>query len=177
MNSHLQKILAQGCLLLALSLAQPAQAAPSACPGATVTTTAVNFGNYDPTVFPPTAVTSTGTITVTCGGKAQVDPIISIQLSAGDSGVFSQRFMLDTTTGVNTLNYNLFIDATYAATSIWGDGTGGTQDPGGSSSGVSGTNTLVVTVFGQIPAGQDPYAGCTVTGCSYSDTINITVNF
>lgn len=175
MNSFLQKIFTLGGLLLALSFMPQAHAANN-CPGATVTTTAVSFGNFDPTLPVPTPVTSSGTITITCGGK-NADPIISIQLSAGDSGAFSQRFMKDTTTGANTLNYNLYVDGSYAATSIWGDGTGGTLDPGGTTNGVSGANTLVVTVFGQIPAPQDPYAGCTVTGCNYSDTINITVNF
>ena len=173
MNS-LHKILVLSCLLLAACFMAPAHAAPPICNGAVVTSTPVNFGNYDP--VSGAAVTSTGTITLTCGGKV-ANPIISVQLSAGDSGVFSQRFMKDTTTGANTLNYNLYIDATYASTSIWGDGTGGTQDPGGTTSGVSGSNTLVVTVYGQIPVNQDPSAGCAVTGCSYSDTITITINF
>lgn len=174
MNTFLRHILTFGALLLALSFTHRAHAAPGVCNGATVTSTPVAFGNYDP--ISGAAVTSTGTITLTCGGKT-ANPIISVQLSAGDSGVFSQRYMKDTTTGVNTLNYNLYIDATYAATSIWGDGTSGTQDPGGTTSGVGGANTLVVTVYGQIPANQDPSAGCTVTGCSYSDTITITINF
>ena len=173
MNSFLQKILTLGGLLLALTFMPQAHAVNN-CPGAIVTSTGVSFGNYDP--ISGAAVTSSGTITITCGGKA-ADPIISVQLNAGDSAVFSQRYMKDTTTGANTLNYNLYIDATYASTSIWGDGTSGTQDPGGTTNGVTGSNTLVVTVYGQIPANQDAYAGCVVTGCSYSDTITVTVNF
>lgn len=172
MNQLMRKIFTLAGLLLALSCL-PHAALAAVCPGATVTSTGVSFGNYDP--ISGAAVTSSGTITVTCGGGTAT-PIISIQLSAGDSGVFSQRFMKDTTTGANTLNYNLYVDATYASTSIWGDGTAGTLDPGGTTAGHGG-NTLIVTVYGQIPANQDAYAGCTVTGCSYSDTITMTINF
>src|SRR5579863_9296254 len=172
MKLVIHKILALAGLLLVLSFVPQASWA-NVCPGATVTSTGVSFGNYDP--ISGAAVTSSGTITMTCGGNTAT-PIISIQLSTG-SGTFAQRFMKDTTTGTNDLNYNLYVDATYASTSIWGDGTSSTLDPGGTTSGHAGSNSLVLTVYGKIPANQDAYAGCTVTGCSYSDTVNITVNF
>ena len=171
-----QKILTLAGLLLALSFIPQVHAANN-CPGATVTTAGINFNNYNPVLGAGAAVTSTATIVITCGGSG-TGPIISIQISAGDSGVFSQRFMKDTSNLGNTLNYNLYVDSTYASTSIWGDGTSGTQDPGGNTNGTHGANTLTVTVYGQIPANQDPYAGCTVTGCGYSDTtVSITINF
>ena len=65
------------------------------------------------------------------------------------------------------LNYTLYLDA--AATQIWGNGTGGSQRVGPL---VPPNNQSVnVTIFGKIPAGQD------VTVGSYTDTIIATINF
>jgi spore coat protein U-like protein len=170
------KHLALLLLLLAFAVAPKASwAAPSNCPGATVTATAFSFGAYD--AITGSAVTSSATITVTCGGGS-VDPIISIQLNAGlnSAGSFNPRVM-KSTTSTDTLNYNLYVNTTYIATNIWGDGTAGTQDPGGNTSGVNGANTLVKTVNGQIPASQDPSGACPASPCTYNDTVTITVNF
>ncbi|HSC46871.1 MAG TPA: spore coat protein U domain-containing protein [Gammaproteobacteria bacterium] len=163
-------------LLVALSFVpRAAWAPPSNCPGATVTATALSFGSYDSVAG--SAVTSTATITVTCGG-GNADPIISVQLNAGlnSAGSFNPR-VLKNTAATDTLNYNLYTAATYIAANIWGDGTGGTLDPGGTTGGVNGANTLVQTVFGQIPASQDPTGVCPSTPCTYNDTVTITVNF
>lgn len=155
--------------------------AAGSCPGATVTSTGVVFASYDPIAGSP--VTSSGTITITCGAHA-VTPILDVKLSAGTSGSFSQRYM--TATGsTDHLLYNLYTVASYVSTNIWGDGTSGTLDPGGNTSGVAGSNTLVLTVYGQInssaggqttdPAGECPPPAGTL--CSYMDSINITADF
>ena len=67
----------------------------------------------------------------------------------------------------NSLNYNLYTDATY--TSIWGSGSGGTSSV--SKTNGSGETGSTITIYGKIPAEQDVYAG------SYSDSITITISF
>ena len=65
------------------------------------------------------------------------------------------------------LTYNLYLDA--SRTTIWGDGTGGTQaysDPSAKKN-----QSVTVTIYGRIPAGQD------VSAVSYSNTITATINF
>jgi len=162
-------------LLLAFAFVPKLSWAANNCPGAAVTATAFAFGPYDS--VSGAAVTSSATITVTCNG-GNADPIISIQLNAGlnSAGSFNPRVM-KSTTSTDTLNYNLYVNTTYIAANIWGDGTSGTQDPGGTTSGVNAANTLVKTVNGQIPANQDPSGACPATPCTYNDTVTITVNF
>lgn len=135
------------------------EASAQLTPSCTISATSVNFGNYN--VFNGSAVDSTGTITYTCNSAASN---ITISLSTGASSTYRSRAM---SKGAEALNYNLFRDA--ARTSIWGDGTNGTgvytrNNP-------QNNNPISVTVYGQIPAGQDVSAG------TFSDTISATINF
>src|ERR1700752_3006161 len=79
-----------------------------------VSATSVVFGAFNP--FGP-AVTSTGTISVTCSGGTASSPY-TIALSTG-SGTYAQRYMN------STLKYNLYTSSAY--TTVWGDGTGGSS--------------------------------------------------
>jgi spore coat protein U-like protein len=114
---------------------------------------AVAFGTYDPAAAAPTD--SAGTITYTCTSAALVT------LSTGGSGTYNPRTLVS---GANTMNYNLYADA--ARTQVWGDFSAGTtiQVAG------AGTNA-VLSVFGRIPAAQNPNPG------SYADTIVVTFFF
>ena len=111
---------------------------------------------------PPLA--STGTVTVQC--LLVLGPsTATVQLSAGASGNFVIRTL---TSGTNTLNYNLYLNA--AHTQVWGDGSGGSLIstltlPAGFLS------TVTATVYGAVNALQDPAPG------SYGDTITVTVNY
>lgn len=162
-------------LLLASAVAPKTSLAVNNCPGATVTATVFSFGAYD--AVSGAAVTSSANITVKCNGSA-VDPITNVQLNAGlnSGGSFNPRVM-KSITSTDTLNYNLYVNTTYIAANIWGDGTSGTQDPGGTTSGTNGNNVLVLTVDGQIPVNQDPSGACPASPCTYNDTVTITVNF
>jgi len=124
-------------------------------------TAPVAFGAYD--VFSGTPDDANGSVTYRCtavGGAAA-----TIDLSAGSSGTYSPRRM--TRAGVETLDYNLYLDAT--RTQIWGNATGGTFRYGPT---VPPNNTnVLVNIYGRIPAGQDKSAG------TYSDTIVATINF
>lgn len=169
------KLLTFAALAAALSCIPHAAWAVNNCPGASVAATALSFGTYDS--VSGAAVTSSATITVSCNGGG-TGPITTIQLSAGlhSGGSFNPRVMQNTA-ATDTLNYNLYVNTTYVPTNIWGDGTSGTLDPGGNTSGINGNNTLVVTVNGQIPVNQDPTGVCPATPCTYNDTVTITVNF
>jgi spore coat protein U-like protein len=119
----------------------------------TLTTSGIAFGGYDP--FVNQDVDSAANISVTCDETTSY----SIALSTGN-GTYETRAM---TSGLHHLLYNLYVDATL--TTVWGDGTG-------QSATVSDTQSAAnYTVYGRIPAGQNPYVGV------YSDTIVITVTF
>ncbi|HJX10467.1 MAG TPA: spore coat U domain-containing protein [Candidatus Binatia bacterium] len=124
----------------------------------TISTTPVSFGTYN--VFSSTPLDSTGSVTFNCDNRAN----ITITLNKGGATTFNPRRMLK---GSEALNYNLYRDA--AGTSIWGDGTGGTQvysDPR-----TPRNQNVTVTVFGRIPATQDVSVG------TYTNTVTATINF
>ena len=131
----------------------------SAAPSCTISTTSVNFGNYN--VFGGAPTDSTGTITFNCKGNANN---IVITLSKGGSATYNPRTMLKSG---EALNYNLFQDA--ARTSIWGDGSGGTSTY--TNANPANNTDINVTVYGRVPIGQDVSAG------AYSDTVSAVINF
>jgi len=124
--------------------------------------TGVAFGTYTP--LAPSPLASTGTITVQCF-VFFAQATVTVDLSAGASGGFGTRTL---TSGTDTLNYNLYLNA--AHTQVWGDGSGGslistlTLNPGFPS-------TATATIYGAVNALQDPAPG------SYGDTITVTVNY
>ena len=137
----------------------------------TVSATGVAFGVYDPVLTVPDD--TTGTIAVTCvytGPGGADDTNYSVALSTGGSQSYLPRRLA---AGAARMNYNLFRDA--GRTQVWGNGTGGTSlvtgnikvGPG------AGNNSRTVnhTVFGRIPAQQDPDAG------NYADSILVTLTF
>ncbi len=132
-------------------------AAEAAC---TISTTAVNFGTYN--VFAATADDGTGQITFRC--TVPRPPVVTIQLDKGGSASFNPRQMRK---GSEILSYNLYLDST--RTTIWGDGTGGSQTFTQSNPALS--QNVNVTVYGRIPASQDVSAG------AYSATVTATIFF
>ena len=135
----------------------------------TVSTSQVNFGNYD--VLAGTALDSAGSITVQCSPKEDITITIG---ASPNSGGFEPRQMRHTSLP-DLLNYNLYTNA--GRTQIWGDGSG-SADVTNSTFNVNGripplqnvsdgvyTETLVVTV----------YIRNTTTVLAAS-TINVTVN-
>lgn len=129
--------------------------------------TPVNFGNYDPTFGTPTQVT--GTITVTCKNPPTPDTgTYSIALSTGASGSYAGRTMK---LGSEVLNYQLYTDSTYST--VWGDGTGGSQAVSGSYQNLNDNESVTFrhTIYGRVPANQWPAAG------NYTDTITATVTY
>jgi spore coat protein U-like protein len=132
-------------------------AAEAAC---TISTTAVSFGTYN--VFAASPDDATGRITYRC--TAPRPPLVRIQLDKGGAPSFNPRQMRRST---ETLDYNLYRDSTRST--IWGDGTGGTQEY--TRNNPPTNQNINVNVFGRIPAGQDVSAG------SYSATVMATIFF
>ncbi len=144
-------------LLATAALVTAVSRAEAAC---TITTTAVSFGSYN--VFAGSADDGTGQITYRCTSPRP--PIVTIQLDKGGSASFSPRQMRR---GSETLNYNLYLDSTRST--IWGDGTGGSQVYSRANPPVG--QNVNLNVFGRIPAGQDVSAG------TYSATVTATIFF
>jgi spore coat protein U-like protein len=126
-----------------------------------VSTTPVNFINYD--VFSLSPAYSTGVVVVSCNSPDQHPLPVTISINSGGSGTFNPRQMR-AATGTDRLNYYLFTNA--SRTVIWGDGTGGTSTV---------TNMVTrnvpwnATIFGILPQRQNISAG------NYSDTLLVTV--
>jgi len=114
----------------------------------------VNFGTYT-----GDEIYSNGALDVSC----DFGTIYNISLGQGGSGTYSPRQMNNSESGL--LNYNLYIDGTYAT--IWGDGTGGTGTVGGT--GTGGTQNY--PVYGRAFAGQNVPVG------TYTDSILVTIDY
>lgn len=123
----------------------------------TLSTGGVVFGIYDP--LSDQTVESVGDIDIYCEETASY----TLSLSTGGGSSFSPRVL---TSGSDSLQYNLYTDATYQV--VWGDGSGSTQV-------ISGTAEAGMTeresVYGSIPARQNVYAG------DYQDTIVVTIQY
>lgn len=146
-------------LRLAAGAALLGAAAPAAAV-CQVSASGINFGAYD--VFSPLAVTSTGTITVTC----RVAPPPTVVIAIGPStvsGLINPR-RLRGGGGSDLMDYNVFIDS--ARTVIWGDGVSGGSTV---SQRFTPNQTIPFTVYGNVPAGQDAAAG------SYADSLQVTI--
>jgi spore coat protein U-like protein len=120
--------------------------------------TDVDFGTYN--VFDTMPNTSgVGSITIKCqGGPGYA---YDVELSTGQSHSYTSRLMRS---GANTLFYNIYTRATRST--VWGDGTGGS-----SIQTAYKNSTTTLSIFGQIPAGQD------VSNGIYTDNLIATVNF
>ena len=143
-------------MVLVLMLALPARA-HAAC---TISTTAVSFGGYD--VFSPTALDAQGQISLTC---SLIVIGFTVALDRGGAPSFAPRQLKQ---GSEPLNYNLYLDA--ARTTVWGDGTPGTQVFTRNGAIVL-PQTFQLPVFGRIPANQDVTVGV------YTNTVVATVSF
>ncbi|MDP9090340.1 MAG: spore coat U domain-containing protein [Pseudomonadota bacterium] len=132
-----------------------------------VTATGINFGLYNP--LNAVATTAAGSWSVTCMANGTGVGVVSgtLSLSTGSSGTYSSRRM---TSGVNTLNYNIYSTAAYSQ--IFGDGTGGTYAPTAFGIVLAGQQyQFNGTMYGRMPPIQDVAPG------AYSDLIIVTVTY
>jgi len=134
-----------------------AATAEAAC---TISITPVAFGTYN--VFSGSADDATGQITYRC--TAPRPPLVQIHLDKGGAPSFNPRQMRRSS---EILNFNLYLDSTRST--IWGDGTGGTQAY--TLANPLPNQNINVIVYGRIPPGQDVSAG------SYTATVTATIFF
>lgn len=162
----MKKIMLPVLAAVALALPLPASALCALC-SCSVSTTPVAFGNYDPMSSSPRD--SDGSVLFTCGGLVGGAVTFDVTLGKGlNSTAFSPRKMAS---GANRLDYDLYTSSAYS--SIWGDGSGGSQK-------VSGTVTIVLlsgttkelVVYGRIPGSQT-----SVKAGVYSDAVLVTVTY
>jgi spore coat protein U-like protein len=144
--------------LCANLLAFAAQASPAATSCRFTSVSPVSFGVYDIFATSPNN-NGVGSLTVDCQGSGNDN--FDVTLSTGQSHRYTMRVMKS---GSNRLNYNLYTSAD--RTQVWGDGHGASQLMT-----VRKNKATTLSVFGQIPAGQDAAVG------TYTDPIVATVTF
>jgi spore coat protein U-like protein len=133
------------------------------CQGCTMSTTSINFGNYD--VFSTTPLDAFGTITINCSRNVR-RATVTLSVSS-TSGSFNPRRMRRSA-GSDLLDYNVYTDA--ARTTIFGDGSQGTSRIRPSRPpGPRVPWSANITMYGRIPPGQNVSVG------AYSDTLTATV--
>ncbi|MCX7173361.1 MAG: spore coat U domain-containing protein [Proteobacteria bacterium] len=138
-----------------LSIVSPSAFADRNCTFASANP--VNFGAYDVFAALPNN-NGVGSLRISCnGGGGPFD----VTLSTGQSNNYVSRLMRS---GANSLDYNLYTSA--ARSVVWGNGSGVSQTMH-----AAGNTTTTLSIFGQIPAGQDAAVGI------YSDSITAIVNF
>lgn len=154
------------CALLPLLLFGAAGPAWGACSGSA---TNVAFGTYLP--YSETPLDFSGTITVTCDASSGTSPIV-IALDVGSviqgGANYAQRNMA---MQLNYLGFNLYTSA--ARSTVWGDGTAGTQTVTAPASLASAGGTATFTVYGRVRVGQRRYAA----PGSYLDVITVTLTY
>jgi spore coat protein U-like protein len=131
--------------------------------GCNYSVSSVNFGTYIPLSFSHDV--SSGMIQIRCSDFSDLSAQqpVEIKLSTGLSGQYATRTLRNNN---NFLAYNLFLDPAY--TNVWGDGNLGT---GEYRQMIAKNQLTTMNIYGKIIARQDVRVG------SYSDTINITVDF
>lgn len=158
-----------GRLIVGLMLMAVSAVHAASC---TITTlTGAAFGGYDPiSANSASPLDGVATATIDCTSTKKSETLnVSVSLSTGLSGSYSTRQMQGTNP-LNTLNYNLYIDA--ARTQIMGNGTGGSvTDNGSASISKNSPVSFTETIYGRVPAGQDTAVG------NYNDTLIYTLNF
>lgn len=125
----------------------------------TVNAAPMSFGNYN--VITGGTLDIVGTVTPHC----TTGTLYAISLDAGvGSGATMQVRQLTGPVGA-TLMYSIYTDVNH--TTVWGDGTGGTVMQSGTGNGA----TQPITMYGRIPAEQNPTVG------TYSDTVTVTLTY
>lgn len=129
----------------------------------TISSTPLAFPGYDSTLNAATPVGANATLTVTCTSGL----VTAVTLNEGenaDAGSAPATPVRRMTDGTNFLSYVLNQDA-QGGSVVWGDSAGTQQATTGTGAAVA------LTVFGSMPAGQNPPAGV------YGDVVVATVLF
>lgn len=146
--------------LLLLALLTLADAAALWAGQCNVTTTPLNFGVYD--TLDAAATLGGASLSVSCKNPVKIPATVTINLTSGSSGNYTQRTM--TSLSGATLLYNLYADNNLSK--VFGDGSGTSQN---ATQVVDKSTPWTLTLYGKIPALQPVPPG------SYSDTLTATI--
>ena len=141
-----------------------ALARPTAAQICTASATPLTFGTYDPFASGPSDITASGA--GACRAVTPVAVAYANQLDGGAGGVANRRL----SSGVGTLNYQLYVDA--ARSQVWGDGGAGSvtvNDAYGLAA--LATANRSYTVYGRIQARQMVAPG------AYTDVVTVLVAY
>jgi spore coat protein U-like protein len=125
-----------------------------------VSTTSIDFGNYD--VFSSAPTTGTGSITISCNSGTDVR--IAIGASSNSGGFFPRT--MDHSLLSDTLDYNIYKDLDMHQ--VWGDGTHGTATAYFTK---VKKNLPPITVYGKIEPLQNVSTG------DYGEHLFVTIMF
>lgn len=162
-------VLAAGLLASTTSRAACVSLLSAGTCSATVSATALPFGNYDPNSGTAKDVASTLTVSATVYGASVLTTIsYTISLGTGVSGSIADRRMTGGTGGPS-LAYNLY--TTTNRDVVWG--TNGVSDSLSALAILLGTPiSKTYTVYGRVPPSQ--YVS---PGADYTDTVVVTVTY
>jgi spore coat protein U-like protein len=155
-NSFMIPLVRQSLIASLVAVSAQASLADTSCRFTSVDP--VSFGAYDIFSTLPNN-NGVGSLTIDCKGSGNDN--FQVGLSTGQSHSYAMRVM---SSGSNRLNYNLYTSADRSV--VWGDGHGSSQVMT-----VRKNKATTLSVFGQIPAGQDAAVG------TYTDPIMATVTF
>jgi spore coat protein U-like protein len=169
MNKTLNRAAIAAAIVLGTALAGTAMASGSAqndlsvsaevINSCSITTSPVDFGNYDP--ISSSDNTSSGGVTVTCTPEASAAILLGegVNKAGSSTAAAPVRRLSD---GTHFLSYNLYTDNTYGT--VWDNDTGVPYAGTG--------NADAIDVFGMVPMGQ-----LSAPAGSYSDTVVAKVTF
>jgi len=128
----------------------------------TIETRPLSFGNYEPEANAD--LDAVAQVIYTCDNQAKK---IRIEMTTGQANQFNPYRRMSAGTGMDFLDYNVYLDATRQT--VWGQGLYNT-DVYYENNPPNGT-PVIVTAYGRIPARQDPAPG------QYVDVLTVRVLF
>ena len=128
----------------------------------TIETRPLSFGNYEPEANAD--LDAVAQVIYTCDNQAKK---IRIEMTTGQANQFNPYRRMSAGTGMDFLDYNIYLDATHQT--IWGQGLYNT-DVYYENNPPNGT-PVVVAAYGRIPARQDAAPG------QYVDVLTVRVLF
>jgi spore coat protein U-like protein len=148
-----------GSAFASTTVTSPLQVSATVTGVCSISAAPMGFGAYDPLAAAPLPGSALLTILCTNGLPAVVTMDQGLHAAGGSTPAIPLRQM---GSGLNVLAYGLFTDNGYLNT--W-DGVTGSPYTG---TGLAGSN---LTVYGQVPAGQNVQAG------AYTDTVTVSITF
>jgi spore coat protein U-like protein len=135
---------------------------------------AISFGSYDPFSYPsgtPLKDSTAATFSTNCTNGAPINWTVGIGSNCGLGSVSADRAMTDGAS--HYLSYGLYQDNMGNTPWAYGSSCGSPTPVNQTGGGENTANSI--SIYGEIPGGQDVYTGASTT--SYSDSVTVTVNY